>query len=1671
MARDNTTPGDAKPRAYLRNTLYGALLVLILMAGAYFRFVGIDWGEYTFMHPDERFLLMVGSAIEPVDSFSEYFDTANSSLNPHNRGHAFYVYGTLPLFLARYVVEWVYGHSGEIQMTDVGRPLSALADLVTVLFVFAIAARLYGRRVALLAAAFSAAAVMQIQQSHFFTVDSFITVFTVMAVYFAVRVVTDSRGWRLDSLQAARQQTPAEAGEPPAESTDGEPVVEDGIYTHAFAPSALGRSQFSPQAARFVAHPLFWLSIGFGTALGMAVASKLNAAPVAMMLPAAAAIYLLSLPAGQRQRYAVTLFWYLALAAAVSILVFRIFQPYAFSGPGFFGVRPNPQWVSNIQEQRIQAAGDVDFPPAMQWARRPPWFSFQNMVLWGMGLPFGLLAWAGFLWAGWRILKGEWRRHLLLWGWTAFYFAWQSTQFNPTMRYQLPIYPTLAIFAGWAIVTLYDRGRKTGLSRRDHTQRPGRRVRWSAVLAALIGGAALLGTYAWAYAFSGIYTRPFTRVEASRWIFQNIPGPVNLRIQSDRGLYNQQIAFPYATAIQPGLPYYSGFAAHTSGTLQEIFISQAVDVEAEVGEKTVEVMLMRPGESQPVAAGSVSGSFTLEENQNRDGYLVTLDRPFEVLEGQHYDLLVSLVSGEGAIRLEGTPIANEGDWDDGLPLRLDRYDPFGGIYPAGLNFNMYWADNEEKRERFIRILDQSEYIIISSSRQWASLPRIPERFPLVTTYYRNLLGCPEERTIEWCYNVAGAGDFQGSLGFDLVEVFQADPAVGPVSVNTQFSEEAFTVYDHPKVFVFQKTGSYDPQQVRDILGVVDLSQAIHLTPKKAGSNPADLMLPSERMVEQAQGGTWSELFDVDALQNRFQFLGVVVWYLALAVLGFVAYPLVRMALPGLPDRGYPLARTAGLLLLSYFTWMAGSARIPFSRPTITVVFVILALVGAVLAYLQRDELRREIRERGRYFVMIEALILAFFVFGLMLRIGNPDLWHPHKGGEKPMDFAYFNAVLKSTSFPPYDPWYSGGYLNYYYYGFVLVGVLTKWLALMPSFAYNLILPTVFALIAMGAFSVAWNIYERSGPERSSATGRRRALAGLASASFMVVLGNLGTVRMILHGYQRLAAPGVQLEDFDVFTRVYWTLQGFVEALLGAPLPYALSDWYWIPSRLVPPPDDAIMEFPFFTFLYADPHAHFFAMPVALLALAWAVSVVFGKARWNGLIGAALGFLLGGLAIGALYPINLSDIYTYLPLGLAALGYAIWRYFEPGKAGWLPGLPQSSKRLLALIGALALLALLAGALYKPYSDWYAQGYSSVEAWTGPRTPTSSYLTHWGLFLFIAASWMAWETREWMANTPLSALRRLAPYKGLLQGGLAAVLALTAGLLFMGVHIAWLALPLAAWAGVLLLRPDRSDAARVVLFLIGTALMITIMVELVRVRGDVNRMNTVFKFYLQAWTLLSVSSAAIVGWILAALPRWSFRWRLAWQMPFAALVVSAALFTLLGGTAKVRDRMVPSAPHSLDGMAYMERATYNNMGTDLDLNRDYHAIRWMQANVSGSPVIVEAASGNQYAWFSRYSIYTGLPTVLGWQWHQIQQRTLLPGDRVPSRLADIDDFYTTTDEGSALRFLEKYGVRYVVVGQVERGFYEGLGLDKFERLQGALWDAVYRDRDTVIYEVIR
>ncbi|NCP87343.1 MAG: hypothetical protein CO094_07275 [Anaerolineae bacterium CG_4_9_14_3_um_filter_57_17] len=1644
------------------NWIFDLLLIVVLATGGYLRVIGLNWDESQHLHPDERFMTMVTTSLSPATSVGNYFDTANSHLNPANTGYTFFVYGTFPLFLTRYVGEWV-AQTGYDEITLVGRQLSALADLLAVLALYLLTARLYGRKTAFVAAAFSAFAVMQIQESHFYTVDNYATLFMTLAAYFAVRILTQARdenqpgGWR---------------------------------------------------------NPDLWNSVLFGLATGLAIASKINAAPVAILLPGAFLLRWLSSERGEPKAFPFfeTATFFVIVGAVFTLLAFRIGQPYAFSGPGFFGVSLNPQWVATIAEQRAQASGDVDFPPALQWARRPFTFLLENMVIWGLGWPLGLTALAGAAWMAWEVLRKQAWKHLLLLGWLAFYVLWQMTQWNPTMRYQLPAYPLMALMAAWGLVRL------------GAALQPKRLT----FLAGLLTAAILLATFGWAYAFTRIYTRPHTRVAASRWIFEQLPGPITLGYADGA----QPLPIPAGLSIVPEQDFITQFVPfHAASPLTKISLGHA----AGTGQQTVRLTLASSPDFPPesvLAQMESTANFAPQTDPRGAAWDFPLQTPLSLAAEKTYYLRIQ---SSAPLTIIGAAPINESSWDDGLPLRMDGYDAYGGIYQGELNLEMYWDDNADKLLRFETNLDQGDYLFISSNRQWGTTVRVPERYPLTTVFYRALLGCPAGADVLTCYREARPGMFTGQLGYELVQTFESYPtldlgALGKYEFNTQYAEEAFTVYDHPKVLIFKKTASYNPQSAHAILDAVDLTQVVHLTPRQAGKFPSGQMAPRvcwglpglcqflgapeasglseeslslqsfgmklspERLAVQQAGGTWSALFSYQAIQNRFPLIGLLLWYGFLALLGALTYPLMRAALPGLGVNAWAFARTGGLVLLAWLSWFPASVGGVYTRFSIGLAVGLILISSAFLFLRRRRQLSAEMSANRRRILLFEAVFLIFFLVDFFIRVGNPDLWHPGRGGERPMDFSYLNAVLKSTTFPPYDPWFAGGYINYYYYGYVLVGTPVKLLGIVPSIAYNFILPTLYALIALGGFGVAFTLVHKPGRERLALT------AGLAAAVGLVLIGNLGTIQLIFQALQKMAVPSEQVSAAGVwiFQRWGWAAQGIFKLLTGqGELPIGWGEWYWNPSRVIPSgPGNEITEFPLFTFLYSDLHAHMISLPLATLMLGWALSTLRARRlswlRWL----ATLAF--GGLVIGAFRPTNTWDFPTYLLFAALVTGYSLFRHgktervtdgetekritdepenrateeLENRSTGTLENRPTeelehwSTGKLLPALAGMATLTGFALVLYAPYAQWFGLGYSNIQLWEGDKTPIWSYLTMWLPFLFVIFFWLLWETRQWMAQTPLSALRSfLSAYQPLVSAAGLLALALTLGTwLFFQVTVALIALPLLFWTLILLLRPRLPDAKRLTLFMAVTALALTVFVELVVLSGDIGRMNTIFKLYLQAWVFLAVASGAAFAWTLAELKVW----RGFWQTGVMVLFAGAFLFTITASGDKIRDRISPTTPLTLDSMEYMLHSIYWD-GQDMDLSQDYRAIRWLQDNVSGSPVIVEGYT-SEYRWGARYAIYTGLPDVLGWNWHQRQQRTLTPETWVFDRANAINAFYETTDLIAARAFLREYNARYIVVGQMERNYYQPAGLAKFESQNGTLWREVYRDGLTVIYEVL-
>lgn len=1514
------------------------ILILILIVGAYLRLTHLNWDEGTHIHPDERFLTMVVSALELPQSLGQFFDSTTSPMSPYNKGYDFFVYGTLPIFIVRVVAQVANGANKALSLWNtaggapinlvgydgvhlVGRALSGLFDLGCVWLIYVIGQRLYSKRVGLLAALLYAFAALPLQQSHFFTVDTFGTFFALATFYFAVRAAQGG-GW--------------------------------GAY------------------------------LALGAALGASIACRINLAPLAGIALLAAGIRVWEeLRAGQASGQRVDLPWVsmllqatlfrLVLMAAVAIAVFRVAQPYAFGGTSLLDFSFAPQWRSNMRQIQQLIGGDADYPPGHQWTNRTPFvFPFVNMVVWGTGLPLGLAGWAGWLVATVQVMLAFTRvapltdlarrslvkSHLLPVAWIGGMFLWQGLQYVQSMRYLLPIYPLLALMAAWALwavvgskvagCRLAEWARTRFVRPRDlqpSTLQPSSRR--AATLGYALIALVAIGTILWGWGFLAIYRRPLTRITASRWIYANIP--------------------------------------------------------------------------------------------------------------------------------EGSVIANE-HWDDPLPFSIDgkmSFKPYGLYYgltdpntgqPTAQITN-YDEDTPEKREKLIRWLDEADVLVLSSNRLWGSIPRLPMRYPMTTEYYRLL--------------------FEGKLGFELAGRFTSFPTIFGVEFDDTGAEEAFSVYDHPEVRIYRKTADYSEAVVRSYFDPIDLENTLMMWPKQVSQAPTALYMTPEEAALQQAGGTWSAMFDLDGFVNRSQVVAVIVWLLLLAVLGVIAFPFAFATFRRLADRGYGVSKVLGLLLLSWLSWLGPSLKVaPFARGWLAAMLGLLVALSGVVAWRQREGLRRFVRERGALLLTEEAVFLALFGIFLLIRIGNPDLWHPARGGEKPMEFAYLNAIIRSTHFPPYDPWHAGGYINYYYFGWVMVAVLTKLTGIVPWVAYNLAVPMLFGFTGLGAFMVAFNLAD--GDRATVLPGEEPAyqgmrigplLAGLTGVFFVAIIGNLGNVKLLYEQLILRASTGGSAGN--AVSRVLAALSGLAAVVTGrARLDFPNDWWFWNASRVIP---ETINEFPFFTFTYADLHAHMLALPLTLLALAGVVALVrLAEPRPSDAAGAAEPslwriplaelplFLLIGFTVGALRATNTWDFPTYTLAALAAIvvleAARRGRMARPADlTGWLSFLFRAA---FSVVWRVALLIIVASAAFYPYTSHYATAYAGLQLWDGARTPLPDYFVMWGFFLVLAVIQLVAELFAQRREGALPAwLVAASPF---IVGAFVLVLAFG---LFLKIQIWLLALPLFALAVLLSLGRDLPPARRLALLLLALAFAITMGVELVRQKDDIGRMNTVFKFYLQAWVIFGVATAfGLATW----LPR-AFAWQPGWRRVVAAVTllffVGTMLYPPFAARAKVRDRFSAEAsPHGLDGMAYMERAQYFDNGRDLRLADDRQAMLWLLQNVEGSPVILEAQIP-EYRWGSRFADYTGLPTVQGWNWHQRQQRSVVPSIAVERRVAQVQELYNTTDLARAGHLLAIYGVRYIMVGELERAYYSPEGLAKFDAMvQGGTLEVAHRAGAVTIYRVV-
>ncbi len=926
-------------------------------------------------------------------------------------------------------------------------------------------------------------------------------------------------------------------------------------------------------------------------------------------------------------------------------------------------------------------------------------------------------------------------------------------------------------------------------------------------------------------------------------------------------------------------------------------------------------------------------------------------------------------------------------WDDALPLAVNGVDHAAWV---NVQFDLFGADSVAKIEQLATQLHEVDYVVESSPRVWAAVKRIPVRYPSTINFFAAL--------------------DTGQLGFERVATFTSAPRVSLFGVqlwrlDDANAEEAFSVYDHPEVRIWQRVRDVPRDEVLAVLDTAAASTAIHVSPQNAKAN--GLRLFADEIARNETVGTYNDDFDTTN-SPWWHMLG---WLLLIELSAAASFVIFLPLLRRFPDAGAGVAKMIGLAVPAVAVFMAVTwLGLAFTRGLVALVYASWLGAAIVLGRRRAAQLATVWAERRRTIVMAAGLSTVVFLVFVLFRSLNPDLWHQYRAGEKPFELNMLTSVMRTRTLPPYDAWMSGGTLNYYYGGYLMLSLPGRLLRTSPTVVINLAI-ALFASCAAGAAFTAGSAVAASGRRaRSAASARTARWAGLMSVAFVLVLPNMVVV------------PGI------------------VRRLFGAE--QGAYDW-WSPSRVVPN-SSAVTEFPAWSMLFGDVHPHVMGLPllatVLVLCLAWYRALVERCTLQSFYLAAVIGSLLG-----LVRATNTWDYPLALATAILAVSVALMR-----RGNW---------RIAARDVAAA--AFGVAVMWAPY-DWRGEVYDAgVEPVIHP-TPWTSWAAQWAFFAVCTV---------FVAGPPVwRALRSSTTMWGRVRQGhvlLVAVALAVGGLWLRDVHnstqLTCAALALLAAAAGLVSRHRGSRTSALGAGFMSVGWLGLTVIEQFSVMNDLDRQNTVFKGWYQAWMLLAVGSAVSIVVLVASL-RAATGWRPVLQrrmglslVAFAGVV--AVAFAVLAVPTRLEDRESPGGA-SLDGLGFFDTALTAHESEAL-LADDRPLLEWMQAHVQGIVPVAEAP-GIDYRWSSRFATFAGLATPIGWPYHERQQKRAY-GYIVDERVADMTELYTTTDPVRVAELLARYRIRYVAFGTVEQQLAQGTGATL---LDAPCVDEVFRSGDFFI-----
>jgi YYY domain-containing protein len=824
---------------------------------------------------------------------------------------------------------------------------------------------------------------------------------------------------------------------------------------------------------------------------------------------------------------------------------------------------------------------------------------------------------------------------------------------------------------------------------------------------------------------------------------------------------------------------------------------------------------------------------------------------------------------------------------------------------------------------------------------------------------------------------------------------------------------------------------------------------------------------------------------------------ILLWWVIVQLIGWGSLPLAFRVFRWLPGRGYVFSKALGLLLASYLLWVGAS--IGLVRNDFGGIFSIILLIFVLsfMVFIRGREhdgssLRASLGsfiQQKRGLILTSEVLFTLALFGWAILRAYAPYKIMNTGGEKFMEIAFLNATLHSPRFAPFDPWLSGFAISYYYFGYVMMALLTRLSGVAPGVGFDLYDALLFSLTLVGVFGVVYDLIAgcRKPQDQHETVPRNAITFGVFGAMLVAVMGNM---EGLLEGLHSL---GALPESFFQWINIPSLAQA---AVTGSFYPGTTDGWWWWRASRVLSDDpssslNSITEFPFFSFLLGDNHPHVLALPFVLLAVALALNLL----RWTANRGSAASkqsshwwnplrtvfeddwalFLFYGIALGALGFLNTWDMPIYI--GLVTVAYGAGLYVR--RRGLDSGLVL---RTLALAFGLLVLSLV---LYIFFYTSFSSQAGGILPFVFPPTRLSQYLVMFGIYVFLVICFLAAFLRSRPAESRQGLLGRLLRtwlFVAMLSLGLYLLILLVAAILpgtrqavtnalnipavqqalgnsspgFLLVTILiyrvsdpWLFLLLSFLLalvivslstlirsqGIVLHGETESSPIEnsqiFVLALIFIGLLLTFSVEFFYLRDSFGvRMNTVFKFYYQGWMMLGIAGAYGLWWLLGSENAILGRLSRGLFISGAGLLIAAGLVYPVMGYFSRADGF-QSVPN-LNGASSIAQ---NNPD-------DWAAIQWLRQNSGvtpqGIPPTILEAPGSSYTYEGRISAFSGVPALLGWAVHESQWRGnyIEQGKREP----DIQTIYTTKDGKLALQLLQKWDVRYVVVGNAEINYID-------------------------------